>query len=49
MYKQLSDLAETINGNFVSTIAEAAKKNKIQVIGSLLIMYWSRACGLKNV
>jgi len=32
--KQLASLAETINGNFVSTIAKAAKKNKIQVIGS---------------
>ena len=32
--KQLASLAETINGNFVSTIATAAKKNKIQVIGS---------------
>jgi len=32
--KQLANFAETINGNFVSTIATAAKKNKIQVIGS---------------
>jgi len=32
--KQLAGLAETINGNFVSTIAESAKQNKIQVIGS---------------
>ena len=32
--KQLANLAETINGNFVNTIATAAKKNKIQVIGS---------------
>ena len=32
--KQLASLAETINGNFVNTIAMAAKKNKIQVIGS---------------
>ena len=32
--KQLANLAETINGNFINTIAEAAKKNKIQVIGS---------------
>jgi predicted amidohydrolase len=32
--KQLASLAETINGNFVSTIAESAKQNKIQVIGS---------------
>jgi len=32
--KQLASLAETINGNFISTIATAAKKNKIQVIGS---------------
>jgi predicted amidohydrolase len=32
--KQLASLAETINGNFVSTIAKAAKENKIQVIGS---------------
>ena len=32
--KQLASLAETVNGNFVSTIATAAKKNKIQVIGS---------------
>ena len=32
--KQLADLAETINGNFVSTIAKAAKDNQIQVVGS---------------
>jgi len=32
--KQLASLAETINGNFVSTIAKAAKENHIQVIGS---------------
>jgi predicted amidohydrolase len=32
--KQLASLAETINGNFVSTIAKSAKKNKIQVVGS---------------
>ncbi|AFS83570.1 carbon-nitrogen hydrolase family protein [Candidatus Nitrosopumilus sediminis] len=32
--KQLASLAEMINGNFVSTIAKAAKENKIQVIGS---------------
>ena len=32
--KQLANLAETINGNFITIIAEAAKKNQIQVIGS---------------
>lgn len=32
--KQLADLSETINGNFVSTIAKAAKDNQIQVVGS---------------
>jgi len=32
--KQLANLAETINGNFVTTIANTAKKNHIQVIGS---------------
>ena len=32
--KQLANLAETINGNFVLTIAKTAKENKIQVIGS---------------
>ena len=32
--KQLSDLAEMIKGNFVTTIAKAAKENKIQVVGS---------------
>jgi len=32
--KQLASLAETINGNFVNTIAKAAKENNIQVIGS---------------
>ena len=32
--KQLADLAETIDGNFVRTIAKAAKKNNIQVVGS---------------
>ncbi len=31
---QLANLAETINGNFVSAIAKAAKENKIQVVGS---------------
>ncbi len=32
--KQLADLAESINGNFVTTIAKTAKENHIQVIGS---------------
>ncbi|QLH03584.1 amidohydrolase [Nitrosopumilus cobalaminigenes] len=32
--KQLANLSETINGKFVSTIAKAAKENKIQVVGS---------------
>ena len=32
--KQLTGLAETIDGNFVSAIAKSAKENKIQVIGS---------------
>ena len=32
--KQLANLAETINGNFINTIAAAAKQNKIQVVGS---------------
>jgi len=32
--KQLANLAEIINGNFVTTIAKAAKENHIQVIGS---------------
>ena len=31
---QLANLAETINGNFVKSIAKAAKENKIQVVGS---------------
>ncbi len=32
--KQLANLAETVKGNFVTTIAKAAKENHIQVIGS---------------
>jgi predicted amidohydrolase len=32
--KQLANLSESINGNFVSTIAKNAKENRIQVIGS---------------
>ncbi len=32
--KQLSDEAETINGEFVSEICKAAKQNKIQVVGT---------------
>ena len=32
--KQLASLAETIKGNFVTTIANTARENKIQVIGS---------------
>jgi predicted amidohydrolase len=32
--KQLASLAEKIKGNFVNTIAKAAKENHIQVIGS---------------
>jgi len=32
--KQLASLAESINGNFIKTIAKAAKENHIQVIGS---------------
>ncbi len=32
--KQLVNLAETINGNFVTTIAKAVKENQIQVVGS---------------
>ena len=31
---QLANLAETIDGNFVSTIAKTAKENHIQVVGS---------------
>jgi predicted amidohydrolase len=31
---QLANLAETINGNFVNTIANAAKEHQIQVVGS---------------
>ena len=32
--KQLADLSETINGNFISSISKAAKENHIQVVGS---------------
>lgn len=32
--KQLASLSETINGNFITTIAKAAKENHIQVVGS---------------
>ncbi|MBA4447845.1 MAG: carbon-nitrogen hydrolase family protein [Nitrosopumilaceae archaeon] len=32
--KQLATLAETITGNFVTTIAKTAKENRIQVVGS---------------
>jgi predicted amidohydrolase len=32
--KQLANLAETINGTFVTTITKAAKENQIQVVGS---------------
>ncbi|MFB5618194.1 MAG: nitrilase-related carbon-nitrogen hydrolase, partial [Candidatus Nitrosomaritimum aestuariumsis] len=32
--KQLAELAETIQGNFISEIAKAAKDNRIQVVGS---------------
>jgi len=32
--KELTSLSETINGNFILTIAKAAKENHIQVIGS---------------
>jgi predicted amidohydrolase len=32
--KQLANLSETINGNFISSISKAAKENHIQVIGS---------------
>ncbi|MDH3617670.1 MAG: carbon-nitrogen hydrolase family protein [Nitrosopumilus sp.] len=32
--KQLASLAETIDGNFVNTIAKSANQNQIQVIGS---------------
>ncbi len=32
--KQLAALAETINGNFVKTIAKTAKENRIQIVGS---------------
>jgi len=31
---KLASLAETINGNFVTTIAKSAKKNSIQIIGT---------------
>lgn len=33
--KQLADMAETVNGEFVSTIAESARQNSIQVVGTL--------------
>ena len=32
--KELSNLSETITGNFVSSISQAAKENHIQVVGS---------------
>ena len=32
--RQLTNLAETINGNFVSTIAKSARENHIQVVGT---------------
>ncbi len=32
--KQLADLSETISGNFITTIANAAKNHHIQVVGS---------------
>ena len=32
--KQLASLSETINGNFITTIANAAKEKHIQIIGS---------------
>jgi len=32
--KELASLSETINGNFILTIAKAAKENHIQVVGS---------------
>ncbi len=32
--RQLADLSEKINGNFVSGIAQAAKESRIQVVGS---------------
>ena len=32
--KELASLAETIDGNFVNSIANAAKENQIQVVGS---------------
>ena len=32
--KELADLSETINGNFISYISKAAKENHIQVVGS---------------
>ena len=32
--KELTSLSETINGNFILTIAKAAKENHIQVVGS---------------
>ncbi|MCA9828623.1 MAG: carbon-nitrogen hydrolase family protein [Nitrosopumilus sp.] len=32
--KQLANLSETINGNFVTTIANAAKEKQIEVVGS---------------
>jgi predicted amidohydrolase len=33
--RELASQAETINGNFVRTIADAAKKNEIEVIGTI--------------
>ena len=32
--KQLANLSETINGNFISTLAKSAQQNHIQVVGS---------------
>ena len=34
--EQLANMAENIDGNFVTKIADAAKKNSIMVIGCLL-------------
>lgn len=33
--KQLSELAETISGNFVKTLSEEAKRNSIEIVGTI--------------
>ena len=42
--RQVAQEAETINGEFVTTVAQCAKKNSISVVGTMYEKSRKRSC-----